>query len=519
MDQFFTWEEKFNQILNEESVEMGSGHNVLYRLRKLEFVRNALSDEGLKVYISNKEGLGLSSAVDKIRKTPGQLKAYMQWVNRLNQGSISFSTSKINAFTMHKLKIAESGIIFTFSSNRAKRYGALEGFNWDKVSGSYYGDELELRLLPHKSIMQKGLDHIIFSPKDIVQIEVFGLSLSEMRQNPDFNAVAEWCIKNQIFLTAYTDMFSCLMGIARFRDKNPSSYVRWFDRGNLYALSDDLTVVSKNGEFQETTNLLDSQIFLDFPILLDTGTEPHTEEIKVLFRTMEKTFSDLTLMNTTLWNIESALNHKEGNLFISERATEYLNKLFPLYFKLPHPNFFSALNNSSIAVGYEEFVEWAKKAQSPISQGLVVILREHEPLPIIERIRAQFAEYQKELETAEVRDREDKALYIGTSELINSVVRFLNWSKMIAQEIDKAYNSLKDILDTMAKVLQSSATNILLAKRTHLAAELFQKPMFADGTIDNIMSIYKHGQDSYLHYADSLLPVVRLATEYALVWW
>jgi len=269
MLQLDSWEEEFRKALKEESVEMGSGSNVLYRMRKLSGLEGALEQNSLKVFVANKEYLGVTPEINASRPSKGSKEAYNDWTRKLNEGSISFSTSKINAFTLHKDQAGARGVIFTFRQEALKQLGTLEPFNWDRITGSRYGDELEFRLVPHKKT-----DSILMNPasKFLAQVEVFGAAPQEVVADPDLKKLSEFCIINKIPLTIYEKMSSCLMGIARFKEKKQSSIVRALWKGKLFNFSDNLKIIRTDGSLTEPGNFDDMRIVRMFPELLKPET-------------------------------------------------------------------------------------------------------------------------------------------------------------------------------------------------------------------------------------------------------
>lgn len=383
------WEQEFRRMLKEESVEMRSGTNVLYRLRKLDGVSKNMDQDSLKIYVSNQQEFDPMVVASPYRESgAGQLQ-YTRWAEKVAKGTISFSTSKLNAFTLHKVSVGASGIIFTFNYNSLKTFGSFEAFNWDKVTGSSYGDEMELRLVPKDS----SKSNLILQPANrfIVHVEVYGFSAFDIHSNMELNRVAGWCVQNNIPMTIYDKMYSCLFGVARFRDKTRKTLITALTKGVFYNISNQLQVVSENGREIEQGSLEQLKFFRDFPEMLNQDELKKNINILTEMRDQfrENVLQPITNELSAIVDIANrAEKLTEANMTISEQEFEVMKSISSRFSSSQEPKFQELPPND----GYYKFQ----------SKAIQLVGREVLPDQIFHLVAANTSPFSKDEKTSTI---------------------------------------------------------------------------------------------------------------------
>ncbi len=490
MTNYPSWESEFRTSLKEESIEMGSGSNVLYRLRKMSGIERAMEGDSLKVYISNKENLGLNWEIRQNRKSDSSQVEYQKWAEKLNKGSISLSTSKINAFTMHKENGSAQGIIFTFSSNALKRFGTLEPFNWDKLTGSHYGDELEFRLSPHKSVMSKDNVSISFSPanKYLIQVEIFGYAPPELQTNTELKSAVAWCVSNRIPVIIYEKMFSCLMGIIRFKEKTPSSLVRALWKGRLLNFDDDLRLIPKEGE-NDFAKFYDNFIFGVYTDIIqaDHASLQNNFLTRLISELKNGVAVPIENMDEAIRGIAIAIFPDKTDIELSQEHAELLMGYLSRFFFREDPNLISIIPGKKFSFTIATLHQLTTDLDNILNNCKPFQLEQNR---LMDRLARQLKLAIEEIQNFIPSPQDDDEVYSTPEEvhtLLSNALRFLD---ITATALYTARASKKDLVAMLEGIF--SRLQYINLKLIDGDRSVLENPMFSNGTFQRLVEVYKH---------------------------
>lgn len=486
------WEQEFRASLKEESIEMGSGSNVLYRMRKLTGIEKALGQNSLKIFVSNKEHLGMTPQVNADRPSQGAKDEFRKWTSKLNEGSISFSTSKINAFTLHKDQAGSKGVIITFRQEALKQLGTLEAFNWDRITGSRYGDELELRLVPHKQ-----QDSVLMEPvsRFISQIEVFGSAPQEVVVDPDLNSISKFCIRNKIPLTIYEKMSSCLMGIARFKEKKQSSTVRALWKGKLFTFSDELQITGTDGSTFKPGSFENMRLVKMFPELLNQGTAEQYVFIlgEMIARFNTLCYSPVLSDNRFLDDLNSRfLRAPKPNISLTEKDILFLSDKIQTFF-MREPQIFMLIPNKAAYIFRTEMMD--KFSNFPMVRKILELLLNisipyedpFRPEPELQELQNIAQTSLKEIELFKQNNSEESEAEKTLIQIIKRLELIILKIVSCAQALQEPREFINYFLFHLDNRLSSAITSIVQDKNY----ETLELDMFRSGTLEHLANVAK----------------------------
>lgn len=262
------------QLLNEE-LNLG-GSNLLYRTEQFDNLTNLyLNDKtgtwDMELYISNANDLGevgklvhfskdtLEGYYDrhialKVRKTPGHKQEFIKWAHRMSLGSISFATSKMSTFITNRDN-NHTTVIYTFDMDALRQFGIYAGFYWDNIVGGHYGDELELRLLPHRKFKGEKAIKLTRVEKYIKKIDIWMSAYPEEASkdmgSQQMQKLISLASSKNIPLFIYDFKWMCLKNFGQYiiKQKMPQDII---DKSNIFFVRRNGDVVAANNNKEYT---------------------------------------------------------------------------------------------------------------------------------------------------------------------------------------------------------------------------------------------------------------------------